>query len=384
MDSRFEVHIKMIVILLVLFPASVHAQFAGTTITISFDNQPVEKVLDMISMKTGYHFSYSKEMIDVSSAKTGDYKDHPLKKVLDSLFGDPGVKFLLIDDVIVIKKKQQKKLVFQGVVQEKGTGLPVPYAGIQFKGLLVGTYADGQGRFFMEMEEIPPADSLLVSAISYKSLDLPFSSSQMNNNQVIKLEKSPLVLEPAIIEADKLEQQNMGNNKKFALSRLYIDTHGQQAALFIENETGQSPKITKLNYYLTRDGNTNAPFRVRLYAPAKDGSPGKDLLPGIIIAKPGNDPGWFTVDIYQYNVRIPENGIFVAIQGVYPNDYPGDEDQTVANEIMYGQQVACSRARDNNTWHYSLSRTWFQAEASKLELMVSLEALCSTKKRKKE
>ena len=85
--------------------------------------------------------------------------------------------------------------------------------------------------------------------------------------------------------------------------------------------------------------------------------------------------------ISDYKVKVPINGFFIGIEGVYPNDFLSSEDNLVEltekeikqikkGELAYGQEIGCVRKKNNNTWHYSLSHTCFKANYTNIEIMV--------------
>jgi hypothetical protein len=193
--------------------------------------------------------------------------------------------------------------------------------------------------------------------------------------------------------------EEMGNHKWFRRGSLYIDTHGQQTALFIDNKKKISGKIIRVNYYLAAKGNTNAPFRVRVYqCDSLTGKPGEDMLPEILVVKPNNGKGWFHVNISKYNLQVPGNGFFVALEGVFPDDYDvyyqgtefkgkpdtneSDDDDFTDADLQYGQQLGYTHGSVNHTWHYAIDRTWFQLKKGHFNVMISAEIKVKENKKK--
>ena len=202
---------------------------------------------------------------------------------------------------------------------------------------------------------------------------------------------------PVTIEATKKDKsqnyKKAGNRSWFTTGSTYLDTHGQQVALYIDNKKKQEAYIRKVSYHLSDKGNVEAPFRVRILdIDAVTQSPGKDLLTEILVVQPPQGTkGWYDIDISEYGISLPPQGFFVAIQGVFPNDYSSYTDESGAIErgkrnpkakadddftpksIHYGQRINYSGKGGNNTWHYSLSHQWFQMEKDNYSVKISAE-----------
>ncbi len=170
-----------------------------------------------------------------------------------------------------------------------------------------------------------------------------------------------------------------------------MDTHGQQTALFIDNARDTAGRVVKVSYYLSKKGNMNAPFRIRIYK--KDtatNAPSDDLLKEIVVVKPEtNDHGWFDINISRFNVTLPKEGFFVAMEGVYPDDFDnvytgsdfvtdglsGARDYEIddLDLVSFGQRLGYNRKGENSTWHYSITGEWFQVNKKNFNAMIATE-----------
>jgi len=94
--------------------------------------------------------------------------------------------------------------------------------------------------------------------------------------------------------------------------------------------------------------------------------------------KPNIKSGWFRVDLSDYDITVPKEGFFVAIEGVYPNldsQEMKTQKSSFPNTISYGQRLGYNKKRGKNTWHYSLTHTWFQVTDKNYNVMISAEIL---------
>ena len=111
------------------------------------------------------------------------------------------------------------------------------------------------------------------------------------------------------------------------------------------------------------------------------------MLPEIVVVKPDQGKGWFHIDVSKYNLEVPRHGFFVAMEGVFPDDYDfyyqgtAQKDKTDTNDtgeddftnsgLWYGQQLGYTHANTNDTWHYAIDRTWFQLKKGHFNVMIS-------------
>jgi hypothetical protein len=79
---------------------------SGNELTISFYNQPLEKVLDEITRKTGIGFVYSANNIDPNQLISFTAAQQPLDEILRSLGHQINLSFKWFDDHVVVKKIQ--------------------------------------------------------------------------------------------------------------------------------------------------------------------------------------------------------------------------------------------------------------------------------------
>jgi hypothetical protein len=354
----------------------------------------LQEALYYMENLTGLKFAYSAMLIGNNPAIHFEFKDMPVMQVIEGFCENGGLKFTVFGSQILLKSVPiNSKFILKGKIMENGSDIAVPYAGIYLKSSLKGSISDINGEFEIGISEENGPDTIVISSMGFVSSTIAVSDVKDKRYIEIYLVPNVYEIQPIKILSRSFKKMCLGNRSNIPTGSLYLDTHGQQAAMFIENDRKFSGKILMLNYYLSPRGNTEAPFRVRLYK--KDtvkGGPGEDMVPAILVVKPDIRKGWYSVDVRDYNIDIPENGFFIAMEGVYPNDYgfyirdAGFIDLTQADEIdvpedeeyasiNYGQRLGYTRNKKdkNNTWHYSLSHTWFQLKRQPFGLMVSAD-----------
>ncbi len=355
-------------------------------LTIEYKNTSIEAILKQIQTNYAVNFSYSKTLIDVNVKISIKAENETLNKILEKIFENRNVLFVEKANIIILQPKPQNidKLIFKGQICDD-EDKPLAYAAIMFKQSGKGVITDINGNFKVHLKKSDLHDTLIISSLGFEKKTVIISNIKNNSSIKILLLKKMIVLDEIKITNKKFKNKTKGNDGFFSLGSIYIDTHGQQNVLFIENEGNMKGKISAVNYYLSKNGNTAAPFRVRLYElDSISGKPGKDLLSEMIVAKPNVKSGWFSVNISEYNIQIPPNGFFAGIEGLYPGKNPNqnvsdsDENENnsrneTPNTISYGQQLGYSRAKGKNTWHYSMANTWFQLEKNNYNIMISVD-----------
>jgi len=211
---------------------------------------------------------------------------------------------------------------WDGAIVENHTKNSVPNAHIRVfsSGRVFVFSADNQGLTRINYFRPTEYDSILVTSIGFKPLKLSrYDLLQINE---IHLEKDILFLEEVVIKPDRrIRTMRLGNTNAFALGSL--NQHFEiQRVLFIPNNV-EAGKILKVRYYMGGVATNRikdfkrqnySPFRVRLYEKdAANNTIGKDLLNDVLIVSQ-NKGNWLEVDVSQYDIMMPESGIFVGFE----------------------------------------------------------------------
>jgi hypothetical protein len=241
---------------------------------------------------------------------------------------------------------------------------------------------DRNGYFELEIRQDNAPDLILFSCMGYERDSLLINQDRSEGIEIV-LKTKIYDIEPVNIPQIEYTREIEGNDRDHEAGSLYIDTHGQQTALFVKNRKGKTGRIITVDYYLSEEGNTDAPFRVRIYDVDSSGKPGKDLIKDAVIVKPALDKGWYSIDVSALKIDFPETGAFIALEGVFPDDiedYYGDsefidlskqDEKDPSQMLTYGQRIGYNRKCRQDTWHYSMSKVWFQLEKQSFGVMIS-------------
>jgi hypothetical protein len=223
----------------------------------------------------------------------------------------------------------------QITIKDSITNYPVSYATISF-GNGNGIFADDEGLFFFSKKLYPDIDSLFISALGFK--DLNISAENL---------PTQLFLQP---QADELDEVVIGTklNRKFKIETLkpYLDdnyyncwlpTVESEIAVYFPKTTTNNQKLASVIFPIaleSKDWNKrkransdkkkfSTLFKVKFYA-NNEGIPGKVLTYETIVFRATEKNGdAYTLNIEDSNIYIPENGFFVSLQVMGYTDKAG-------------------------------------------------------------
>lgn len=106
-------------------------------------------------------------------------------------------------------------ITISATVVDKETNDPLGYASIGLKSIPLGTISNDQGEFDFHIPGEYRNEVMVISMLGYKNFEAPVWSL-LNGNQVLKMEKSPIVLDEVVV-SDTLTGQDIMD---IALSRI--------------------------------------------------------------------------------------------------------------------------------------------------------------------
>ena len=214
----------------------------------------------------------------------------------------------------------------QITVKDSITQYPVSYAAISF-GNGNGLFADDEGKFYFTKKIYPDIDSLFISALGFK--DLNISTKNLPNE---------LFMQP---QADELDEVLIGVklNRKFKEEKLkpYLDddyyncwlpTIESEIAVYFPKTTSKDQKLSYVLFPIALESKDwekrkrsnsekkkfSTLFMVKFYNNI-NGVPGKVLTYSTIVFRATEKDGdAFKLNVDDYDIYIPENGFFVSLQ----------------------------------------------------------------------
>ena len=360
-------------------------------ISINVSHSSLNDAIKQIAEKTGVSFSFTNDIFTENQIITYKADNVKLETVLNEVFQNHQIEWLQYQSNIILRKEKVLKSEYRikGRVGEAFKNSPIPFASLSLLKVNQGVICNENGLFEITVSETQTSDSIEISSVGYNKQRIAVKDLLRSTQNNILLTEKAETIAPVIICARDYRTETVGNDGFFPMGTLYLDTHGQQTALFIENKKERSGEIHSVQMYLSKKGNIAAPLRIHIYKADSIGSkPTDDLLSEALIVKPTIQSGWMNVDLSKFHISIPKNGFFVAVEGVYPSvfvdvkdtanafnaDDVDDFDET-PSIVSYGQKIGYTKSRKgkSNTWHYSLSHTWFQLRKNNFGLMITAD-----------
>ena len=104
--------------------------------------------------------------------------------------------FILLCTTPFLARSQD--ITVSATVVDKETNEPLEYASVGLKSIPIGTISNGQGEFDFHMPAEYRNEVMVISMLGYKNFEAPVWSL-IDEKQVIKMEKSPIVLEEIVV-----------------------------------------------------------------------------------------------------------------------------------------------------------------------------------------
>jgi len=257
-------------------------------------------------------------------------------------------------------------IILSGKIISAKTNQSIPFSTIEIRSPLggIGVAADQTGVFELAIPERLINDTLLISSLGYNIKELPLSQLDVNQFLLITLLPKAYRLSEVKIFPKPIVISEFGIIKRTPGEGGLLTKGLTQIAVFIENKDSLMGRIKSISYYVSRrSGKPKTPFRVRIYTIANGTeTPGDDLLIESLIVHPKQKGGWIEVNLSKYNLEIPADGVFVAME--YIRTKKKYEYKTIIKGNIienYGQVLANSFAYNKPmTWFNHLGKGWYK------------------------
>lgn len=144
------------------------------SISVKFDNLPLEIILDSIAHKTSYDFSYNAEIIPPGTLYTYKKSKVHIDDLLNLLLIGTGLDYTKYQNQIIIKRSNvvdieigpNQRISIAGWVRENGSKKPVEGVNVYIQGSTIGTTTDKYGNY--RLTNLSPGNYIVVfSHIGY-------------------------------------------------------------------------------------------------------------------------------------------------------------------------------------------------------------------------
>ena len=192
-------------------------------------------------------------------------------------------------------------------------GLPIKYAHIFANNKIISS-SDSLGNFIINKNHLNSV--IKITALGYKTLD----SVNLNNSQTVFIEVQPIVLNEIIIsnQNSKKVTYKLGKVKNGDVGVVCTLENNtiSQVAKFFENKFEYITFLDKIRLKAFCSDKDRL-ISILIYSVGVDGNPEKILNSESIICNLKKGHNTYEVNLNQFNIDFPENGVFIALNYVF-------------------------------------------------------------------
>lgn len=122
-------------------------------VTLALKKKPVKDVLDHISKRGGFSFSYNAGIIPGDSLVSVDVTAKPVRWVLKSLFGERYEYKEVNNYIVILPSEKEKWFTLSGYVTDATTGIIITDASVFERHQLISTLTDQDGHFRLRVKD---------------------------------------------------------------------------------------------------------------------------------------------------------------------------------------------------------------------------------------
>lgn len=280
--------------------------------------------------------------------------------------------------------------VLNGEIRDSLSGEPLPYATVEIFDLKTGTITDKDGKFTLQLasDDFNPDNTIRFSYVGYEPAAMTIQNF-MESAKIISLHENPVILDEIKVIPGKYSTMIVGVEDMQPQSLQYANVFSGNKGNFIGNRKKKPGWIKSVSYYIQDDGYPTTPFRVRIYGVDEHNKPGKDILNKNVIVS-AKRPGWLKVDLSEYNIPFPEEGLFVMMEWINSGDKFYFEKEVrvkgkngepeMVKRKYYGQSLGTvSKKGGVIMWGNSLGNEWipydFSYKGNYVNAMINAEVI---------
>ena len=222
--------LKFICYALLALPSLGFSFSSQEQLTFTFNDEPLEVILDEITTQSGYRFFYAQDVIDLKRKVTISVKDSSLLFVLDELLKNTNVTYKFQDKQIVLIRKSQKQTqrTIRGTVTDQNE-IPLFGVTIRIKGQNEGVTTDLDGNYTIQAHigdvlvfRFLGMQTQEVTVVEQNEINLSLSEQINELDQVTvvstgyqQIEKDQLTGAASVVNSQELEQRTVVSGNIF-------------------------------------------------------------------------------------------------------------------------------------------------------------------------
>ncbi len=201
---NLKMKLTTILIIVSLFQIQANTYSQKAKVTLNLENVTVEKVFSEIEAQSKFRFLYNHEKVNVNRKVSINADKLPISDVLESIFRNTDIYFLVKRKQIILKtgkvrppvpiaEEEDQELQISGTVTD-GDGVPLPGANILEKGTTNGTQSDFDGNFLITVADENAV--LVVSYIGFAPQEIPVNGQ---SNITVQMQADASDLEEVVV-----------------------------------------------------------------------------------------------------------------------------------------------------------------------------------------
>jgi hypothetical protein len=254
---------------------------------------------------------------------------------------------------------------FETIVKDAEDLTPLAFVNVSILNKIAGTNTNAEGEFSLPLQKFK-TDTIFVSHLGFMSKKIIVNDYLLHPEKYkeIFLQKEDQGLTEVVLQVKRRKyssSKSLGVNKSWFPNRMGVQ-FGMQQALFIPNKKMKLGKIAEVSFWVGEEDqiyyNSRLTwFRVKFYDYDEIKNEPENLLSyqEIIVKPKGNKKQELKVDVTNFHIPFPENGICVVLETVNPKPAKGNDGQfTTYPHLIY------SREKENRSWKNYRGQNWFQ------------------------
>jgi hypothetical protein len=185
--SKFRIIQAIPLFLLLMVPLKTACQegILDSLLTFTAGTVKTGDALDIITLQTGYNFTYDSRLIDKEQPAEMNFKNVRLRVILDTILQNNTLVFSVIDKYIIISRAEtslpqatdslqpEMTKYITGVIVDDESSEPLPFATIGLKNKGKGTVTNNNGEFGLKITPDLFSDTISVSYLGYIRSEIP-------------------------------------------------------------------------------------------------------------------------------------------------------------------------------------------------------------------
>lgn len=211
--------------------------------------------------------------------------------------------------------------IINGKIISKENNEPIPFAKIGINNENIGSSADENGNFSIDLTNISRDNFIIIEYVGYQTFKNKVDNFINSKNHIITLQENIFNIQEVVINPKKYVNKNWGTNAKskkillgFNPARSKEDKSKEFGVLF---SNSKKIKIDKINLNII-DIKTDVPILLNFNVYSKDEKfPGQSLADetlSVVLTKDKIINETFTFDVSDKNIWIDKQDFFVTVQ----------------------------------------------------------------------